>query len=175
MKPVIKLMLIVSVVGLLSCNDDNDKKSLNSTDENFSEQAALGNMAEIDLATLASTKAANQSVKDFAQHMITEHNEAQNELHDIADDYSNVNWPTALDAEHTQVKQQLQGLSGMAFDTAYISSQVKDHAKVIVLFQTEQNSGSENNLKQYAAKYFPHIQEHYSTASGILNELKGNK
>jgi len=168
-----KLYTPLLVLALFACDDDDDnKKSLNGTDKNFTEQAAMSNLAEVDLATLASPKATSQSVKDFAQHMITEHNEAQNELKDIADNRHNVNWPTSIDAAHAQIKQQLQGLSGLAFDTTYISGQVKDHAKVISLFQTEISNGSENEIKQYAGKYLPHIQEHHSTASRILGELK---
>lgn len=152
-------------------DDDNDKNSRNleDADETFVEKAALSNMTEIDFANLALTNAQHDSVRAFAQHMTEEHSTAQNELKTMADKFEDVDWPTEMDQQHQQLKQQLMSLSGYQFDSAYMQSQVNDHQAALNLFNTEKNNGKNSDVKGYANKYQPHIQDHLDMADSVLN------
>jgi putative membrane protein len=164
--------MFASVFAISACDDDDDnERSLNAVDDNFVEKAALANMTEVDFGQLASTKATNTAVKAFAQHMVSEHTTAQNELRDIADDYNNIDWPDDLDQQHQQIKQQLMTLTGYAFDSLYMASQVMDHETTRNLFQNEITNGTEQRVKSYASKYLPGIEHHLHQADSIRNVL----
>jgi putative membrane protein len=160
----------------LACNDDDndnaDKKSLNSTDRVFVESAARSNLAEIQLGQLATTKATDSLVKNFAQRMVDEHTMAQNELQDIADDFSGVNWPTDMDQSQTSVKSQLDSTAaGLGFDTLYIGSQIRLHQNAVGTFQTATGTTTESRVKSYANKYLPKIQMHLDEADSLQQHL----
>jgi putative membrane protein len=154
-----------------ACDDDDDgDKNLNQTDRNFVMNAGMGNQAEIELGQLASTKGEEEGVRAYGTMMVTDHQPTLEELENIVDDF-NVDVPRTLDAEHQQKKQMLMTLSGYTFDTAYIHSQVKDHQKMIALFESQIANGMEQRLKDYASKHLPHLQEHLETADSISTAL----
>jgi putative membrane protein len=166
------LFLVAATVGLLSCKDDDDdnKRSISEPDRTFAMNAAMANQAEIEAAQLVPDRSDNSSVENFATHMISEHTTALNDLQGLVDD-SDVTLSTDLDAEHQQLKAKLSALSGIAFDTAYINSQVKDHRKAIALFQQESANGKDNGLKGYANDKLPHLQEHLQLALQLQSSL----
>src|SRR5207237_946016 len=51
-----------------------------ATDRTFVTNAAEGGMAEVELGQLATNKATNPDVKQFAQRMVTDHGKANDEL-----------------------------------------------------------------------------------------------
>jgi putative membrane protein len=65
----------------------------------------------------------------------------------------------------------LNSLSGRSFDTAYINSQIKDHQKTLSIFQMEINDGDNQNVRNYASKYLPHIQMHLQKADSLSRAL----
>lgn len=166
-------LMIASLIAWSACDDDDDDndRSLNDTDENFVEKAALANMTEVEFGKLAATNASDSSVKSFGQHMVTEHTTALNELKSISDNYDGIDWPSGMDQQHKDMHDQLMGMSGYAFDSLYIHSQVMDHQTTRDLFQSEVSGGNEQRVRSYASKYLPHIEEHLAKADSIQNML----
>jgi putative membrane protein len=162
--------LVMTVVIASACDDDDSASMLQQTDRDFVLNASEGNLAEIQLGTLAASKASTPSVQDFGEMMVSEHQTALDELESIAD-LKNATTTTELNAEHQQVRDKLSAMSGLAFDTAYMNSQVKDHEKTIALFQSEIANGKDQEVKDYARKYLPHIQMHHHKADSIRNTL----
>ncbi len=159
-------------MSISSCDkDDDDDEMTNTQDQTFVMQAGMSNRAEIDMGTLAGTRATNASVKAFAQMMTTEHNTAQSDLKDVANSVG-VAFKDSLDAENVALKQTLSGLSGMAFDRAYMQSQVTAHQKTLANFDAEISGGSSSKVKSYANEYRPHIQMHLDSATAIYNRIK---
>jgi putative membrane protein len=78
-----------------------------------------------------------------------------------------VNVKDTIDAQHQMLMSRLDTLNGLAFDTVYINSQVKDHQANVTLFQSEVSAGSNQSVKDYASKYLPHIQMHLNMADSI--------
>jgi putative membrane protein len=163
-------LAVTVVIGSACDDDDDDKKSLQQADKDFAMNAAMANKAEIDLGDLASDNGEAEGVRMFGMDMVEDHQPALNELKSIANDYD-VTLSETLDAEHQQLKQRLMGMSGYAFDTAYIHSQVKDHQKVIAMFESEIANGKEQRFKDYANKYLPHIRMHLVKADSISAAL----
>lgn len=162
-----KTLLAVSFGAVLfcACKKDNNN-SLNDTDKNFMTQVAIGNNAEIHAGQLATTKTDNDSIRAFGEFMVTEHGQAQNDLKTLG---SNVNYTISdsVDAAHQQLIAMLNNLSSHNFDTAYINSQIRDHQNTLNVFQNEINNGNQSDVKAYANKYLPHIQEHLRMADSL--------
>ena len=162
-----KTLLTVSIGTVLfcACKKDNNN-SLNSTDQNFMTQVAIGNNAEIQAGQLAATKSSNSAVQAFGQMMVMEHGQAQTDLKTLGSKVGRTISDT-VDATHKQLMTTLSNLSGDNFDTAYINSQIRDHQNTLNVFQTEINSGNQSDVKAYASKYLSHIQEHLRMADSV--------
>jgi len=170
MKPTIFLLL--AAVAVASCNDDkNDTKSVSEQDQTFSMSASMANQAEIQISGLVSDRSNDSTVRAFALHMIAEHVVALNELKMIANNNKNITISTDLDSLHAQLRRKLMMLDSVAFDTLYINSMVSDHKKVIAQFQAESSMGEDADLKAYADKYLPNLNEHLATAQTIQKSL----
>lgn len=164
-------IMIASLSWVACDDDDDDKPSLNDTDETFVEKAALSNFTEIKFGELASTKANDSLVRSFARDMVQEHNAAQNELKDIANDYGDIDWPDELDQQHKDLLDDLNGREGYSFDSLYMRSQVVDHQMAIINFESQATTGTVERVKAYAIKYLPHLEKHSQEADSIHNVL----
>lgn len=158
------------VVAVLTACDKNNDNDVNSTDQNFVNQAAMGNNAEVMAGQLAAQKGTNPAVKAFGQFMVDEHTMAQSDLQ-INATTMGMTLPTGIPPEDQALMARLNSLSGYSFDTAYIHSQVMDHQKTINLFQTELNGGNNESIRNYASRFLPHIQMHYQRADSISRSL----
>lgn len=160
--------LLVTVVT--ACSKTNES-SLNDTDRNFLVQAGYSNMAEIDAGSLAATKGSRDSVKMYGTMMVSDHTTANNELKAVADPRG-VTLPTAPDAPHQAIKQQLMAMAaGKMFDTAYINGQVRDHQATIALFNNEVANGKDQTVKNLASGKLPTLQAHLTLANTISAKL----
>ena len=166
--------LLAALTGsmlLLSCTKEDTDESLNAADETFILHAALGNTAEILAGTAASSKGENMDVKSFAEMMVMDHTTAQTDLKTTGTNLG-VNVPDSVDANHVALMQTMNGLSGRAFDSAYMVNQVADHQATVDAFQTELNSGSHVQVLNYANKYLPKILMHLQKADSIAKAMK---
>ena len=102
--------------------------------------------------------------------MIRDHTAANQELTAIATGLG-LEVPKALDAEHERLRQKLQSLHGKAFDEQYMNGMVEDHEKVVKLFQQEERSGHNPELKQFAQKTLPTLQDHQKMALELSHKV----
>ena len=142
------------------------KSTVAAADLTFAKQAAMDGMAEVELGKLAAEKASNSDVKQFGQRMVDDHGKANDELKSWASS-NNVTLPTAVGAQQKAMHDKLAKMSGDAFDRAYASHMVADHAKAVSLFERESKSASNADLKAWAAKTLPTLQEHHKMARDI--------
>lgn len=145
--------------------------AVNSDDSKFATTAAAGGMAEVEIAKLAETKTANAQIKDFAAMMVTDHGKANDELMGIAK-AKNISLPASLDADHQKKYDDLSKLSGKDFDKAYVDAMVDGHKKTLTLMQDEAKSGSDADLKAFAAKTAPTVQMHLDAINKIHDSMK---
>jgi putative membrane protein len=162
------------MVGVGCQNDEDDKRGLAAVDQKFVQDVARANLTEIEFGVIAAAKGESEMVRAYGQQMVNEHTTAQNELRQIANDYNNVDWPNGLDAQHQQMRNALTNVSGYSFDSLYMNSQVMDHQMTLDVFEQEMTAGTEQKVKAYSEKYYPHIQHHYAKADSILSVLLAN-
>ena len=152
--------------------DQGSQKMMKSPDAKFAADAAQGGMAEVQLGQLATQKASNADVKAFGQQMVDDHTKANDQLKSVASQ-ENMTLPTTLDAHDQALMTKLQGLSGAAFDKAYVKAMVKDHQKDVKEFQKEANSGKDPQIKNFASQTLPVLQQHLSKVQSIESSMGG--
>jgi putative membrane protein len=145
--------------------------ALNPDDRSFLEQAAVGGKAEVELGQLAQDKAQNDKVKQFAQRMVTDHSQANSELTSLGDKMS-LSLPTSLDDQHQKEKDRLSKLSGAKFDKEYMKLMVDDHEKDVSDFQKQSGNAINSDVKSFASKTLPTLQQHLDLAKSINDSLK---
>ncbi len=143
-----------------------------NADHDFILEAAMGGMAEVELGQLAATKAQSDQVKQFAQRMVTDHGKANDELKQMAQT-KNIMLPTDSGAHHKAIKDRLAKLSGAAFDRAYMQEMVTDHRKDVNAFRKESQSGRDAEVKAWAAKTLPTLEEHLKMAETASHAAVG--
>ena len=164
--------LVAALMVFASCsknNDNNNNTTVSSMDSSFTTAAANSNYAEISAGQLALTKSSDTGVLAFANKMIADHGDAQDSLQLIATQL-HLNAPDAVNAEQAAVAAQLKLLSGRAFDSTYIYSEVDGHVKTISLLNDEADNGSNNSLKKYVSTYLPAIEMHQTMADSLATK-----
>ena len=140
-------------------------------DKEFVSKAGMAGLAEVQMGNLALQKAQNAGVKAFAQRMVTDHTKANEELQQLATT-KGLTLPTELAAEHKAGFDHLSSLSGAEFDKAYMQHMVADHEKAVADFQTAANGAVDADIKGYASKNLPVLQEHHKLAQETSGKLK---
>ncbi len=143
--------------------------TLSAQDQTFIQQAALGGLSEVQAGQLAESKAQTPAVKQFGQHMIADHTPNNQELATLATQ-KGVTAPTKLDAFHAQQAASLQIQTGAAFDKAYIADEIAGHQQMAQLMQDEIASGTDPDLKAFAQKTMPVVQEHLTMAQQLAGK-----
>jgi putative membrane protein len=145
--------------------------SLAPADQEFVTKAAKSGMAEVQLATNVTQRAANADVKAFAQKMIEDHNKANQELTTIASS-KGVTPPTDIDPDKKALDEELSKLSGTDLDKRYMEEMVKDHTAAVADFEKAAQSLADPDLKAWAAKTLPTLHQHHTSAQEIAAKLK---
>ena len=141
-----------------------------TSDTKFAMAAAMGGMEEVQLGQLAAQKGASDEVRQFGQRMVDDHTKANQDLMQVASG-KGLTLPTALDAKHQADVQKLSALSGDAFDRAYVKMMVKDHKKDVAEFQKESARGADADIKSFAARTLPTLQEHLQMIQRISDKM----
>ena len=133
------------------------------TDPLFAATAAQSDIYEITASQVALDHTGNQAVKAFAQKMIHDHSETTAQLKPIAEAMG-VTPPTKTNAAARLDIAYLRTLNGNAFDSEYIKQQMVSHEAAVGAFQIASKTAQNDDLKAFATKYLPVIQEHLKMA-----------
>jgi len=145
--------------------------TVSAADKAFVMKAAQGGMTEVELGQLAASQGASQEVKDFGSKMVTDHGAANAELKTLAASKS-ITLPDKLDAQHAAMVDKMKALSGAAFDKAYVKAMVAAHKKDDALFSKEASSGSDPDIKAFAAKTDQTVKMHLTMIEDIQSKMK---
>ena len=142
-----------------------------AADNRFLVNAAQGGMAEVEMGQLAEQHGSSDQVKKFGQRMVTDHSKANDELKKIASKKGET-VPTEVNAKQKATLEKLSALNGAEFDRAYMQDMVKDHKEDVSEFKKEANSGDDADLKAFASKTLPTLEDHLKMAEETESQIK---
>jgi len=134
---------------------------------------------DIDAGKLAESKSSNAEVKAFAQRMITDHSGVNKSAVDLVTKLKvtpqdNPTSESLKSGGETNLAH-LKGLSGAAFDKAYIDHEVTYHQQVLdALDKTLIPSAKNEELKALLVKVRPAFVAHLDHAKMIQSKLAKN-
>lgn len=138
-------------------------QAASANDQMFVTKAAQGGMMEVELGNVASNQGNDPSVKDFGQHMVTDHGKANDALK-MAAAKDGLTVPDSPSAKQEAAVEKFKTKKGSAFDKAYAKSMVKDHKEDIALFEKEARSGKSPAVKAFAQETLPTLKQHLKMA-----------
>jgi putative membrane protein len=139
-------------------------------DRKFVEAAATAGMAEVAMAKVAQQRG-GADVKRFANRMVTDHDKANRELMAIAGTKS-IDVPDKLPGKDRRALDKLRKLRGAAFDAEYVKSQLAAHKDAWSLFKRESANGRDSDLKAFAGRTLPTLQEHLANITALAKKAR---
>jgi putative membrane protein len=168
-RPMARATLIFAGVGLwLARAALAQGPQLGDADRDFVKMAASSGQAEIQLGKLAAERADSAEVRDFAKRLETDHTRANLELLKLLD-AQRIDVPRDM-GPYQETADQLSKLCRVEFDRAYVQQMVKDHEEAVARFTAEAKEGRNPELRAYAAKQLPTLQEHLLQACDLASK-----
>jgi putative membrane protein len=132
----------------------------------FVKEALSGNQFEVEAGKLAAQRAQRQEIKDFAQMLVKDHQQANQDLQPIAQQMGiESSEQQKLNPVHQAQLDELKQLQGQAFDRAWVYTQFADHQKDILCYRDVAQEAQDPQLKDYAQQTLPTLQQHLEHAS----------
>ncbi len=146
---------------------------LSSHDTTFVNQAAEHGQAEVRLGQLFVQNAQNQSLKDYGQRLIDDHNRLNQQLTQLAAQ-KGVTVPTAVDMHRQRELDHLASLSGKDFDEKALKDSIRDHERDIRTFQDAAQNSQDPDVKAFAQQALPILQDHLNQARQLEKTLNSS-
>lgn len=137
----------------------------------FVDEVARSDMYEVNAGKLAQTRGKSPQVKQFGAMMVKDHTATTTQVKAIVKKDSLSSPPTALDPKRQAMIDALDAAPANVFDRTYADQQVKAHAEALNLLRTYAQSGTNADLKGFAAKTAPKVEQHLQQAQTIANAM----
>jgi putative membrane protein len=139
----------------------------------------IANTWDIETGTLAASKAARPEVKDFGAMLARDHKVVRDSGRALATKLKVTPTPVAgdfpLKVAHEAAMKKLQGLSGAAFDQAFLEHEVAYHKAVVDAMKTSLLPAiTSAELKALVEKVAPAFVAHQVAADQLLKRKAGH-
>jgi putative membrane protein len=173
------ILAISTALGLASAFSAETKSDAAAapTDPQIAMIAVTADNVDIDAGKLASSKTTNKEVKEFADLMVRDHTSVNEQATALAKRLNVTPEESAtsksLKADGDKMKTKLQGLSGAAFDKAYVDNEVTYHQTVLdALDKTLIPNAKNAELKSLLETVRPVIASHLQHAKTLQSSVK---
>jgi putative membrane protein len=122
--------------------------------------AGASDLYEIESSRMALEKTQNEGVRTFAQMMIDHHTGTTEDVTAAARTAGLTPPPPSLLPPQQQMMDELQPLTGEAFDEAYLDQQRQAHQSALSLHQNYAEGGDTAELREVASAAVPIIEQH---------------
>src|SRR5947209_4683141 len=154
----------------------NAQSGSGPTDPQIAGIVVAANQIDIDAGKLALKKTKNAQVRQLAQQMVDDHTKLQGDVGALAKKLNVTPAPSPtqqqLKSQADQTMAKLKGLSGAAFDKAYVDNEVTYHQAVIdatksTLIPNAQNADLKSALESAAPLFEGHLQHAQQVQSSL--------
>ena len=144
---------------------DMNTAAAGTVDSAFLTDAMKGDNSEVALGKIAQSKGASQGVKDLGTMLVTDHGAHKTEVAALAQQ-NGVAATDDIKDEAKTLETKLNGLSGAAFDKAFVDATVEDHQKDIAKYEAQAKS-SDAQTAALANKTLPTLRKHLEAAQKL--------
>lgn len=145
--------------------------AVDKDDSQFAIEAASGGLTEVALGKLAIQKGSSKKVKNFGTMMVKDHSKANDKLM-VLIKAKNITLPVIPNAKDQSIIDSLSKKSGKDFDKAYINDMIVDHQNDVKLFTAESKQLQDPDLKNFAKKNLPVLQNHLDAINAIHDSMR---
>ena len=141
-----------------------------ASDDSFVKKASQGGLAEVKMGELAQERAQNSEVKEFAQHLVSEHQQANTELQQLAQT-KGMKLETEVGGKYKQTISKLEKANGQEFDKKFMEAVVKEHKDDVKEFKKQAEKGKDPDIKNWAQKTLPSLEKHLQMAQQLQQKV----
>ena len=134
--------------------------------QTFVTKAAIGGMYEVQSSELVKGEVQNAEIVSFADMMIADHTEANEQLAALAQQ-KGLEVPAELDEKHAQMIDALEEAEGQALAATYVDQQVTAHEEAVTLYEGFVAEGDDAELVAFAETTLPTLRSHLDMARGL--------
>jgi putative membrane protein len=138
----------------------------------FIKDASMSNIFEIQAGHLAAKRVQDDQIKQFAQQMVQDHTQAQQQLKQVAQ-AAGVQLHDQLDMLHQAKLQKLQQCTSSDFQRKYINGQAAGHMMNVLEFRYQSQNAQNDQVKQLASQMLPKLEQHLKHATDLANQQAG--
>lgn len=150
---------------VITPTDSSVKEKL--TDNSFVEKAALSSMRDTELSNLALKKSQNKKLKKFAQKVGDASSTRMEKLKAVASTYR-LEIPQQPSADQRAMIDQMQKLTGPAFDQAFVDVIKKVQDTTVGLYDNAAGQGTLNaELRVFAHQQLPLLRKNQKLAHAL--------
>jgi len=143
------------------------------------------NLEEVNAGQLAQQKSASKDVKDYGAMLVRDHQKADQDVKTVASKLNidveakktDADRQTKADADHQAKRQakehqldELQKLTGRAFDRSFLQMMVNGHREVIAMVKSARND-AKPEVRDLLDKLLPVLQRHEDRANELLDKM----
>ena len=139
---------------------------LSANDRHFINEAAAHAHATVELGRLVQQSGVGVETKQLAQRLVDEHEPAARELEELAGKLG-VTPPKEPNVRQKGEIKRLAKLAGGEFDREVASHVVREQERTAALYEKQATRGDSPELKAYAARLLPTLQEHVKLARAV--------
>ena len=147
-------------------NTGGGMAGMSQQDHKWIMETAMGGLKEVELGRIAAQQGTSDAIKQYGQRMVDDHTKANAELMALATS-KGMTLPTELDEKTRADVTKLTAMTGASFDRAYARMMVNDHRKKVDNFEKQSQRGRDPDLKAFATKTLPTVQEHLQMARAL--------
>jgi putative membrane protein len=146
---------------------DNSGK-LSWSDRRFVTKASHDNQVEIQVAQLATQRASNPDVKNFAQRLVDDHTQLGQQMQQLA---STKGITLKEENKEDREDKKLSKLSGSDFDREFVKRMVAEHKKDLKEFKDRADDSKDPELKALVQATVPKLQQHLQIAQQLEQSI----
>jgi len=105
-------------------------------------------------------------VKDFAKRLVEDHSRASKAPEEAAAK-AKIQVPTETPRKAKKAQEKLSKLSSAEFDRAFSNMMVEEHKNDVKAFEKQSRTGQSPEIREFAAKTLPTLQEHLRLAEQL--------
>lgn len=141
-------------------------------EKRFVEHASSGNNFEIQLSQFVEQHSQDQQVKQLAQRLAQDHQQAEQQLKQVAQTMGVQSNDQLMPAQQAKL-QELQKKQGAELDRAFLFCNVGDHHKDVMVYAWAARAAQNPQLKQYCEQTLQHLRQHMQQVDQVAEAVTG--